>query len=327
MNSDEPHIDSSSSFSPVLAWIPGFVDESALPGYPGRVFGSHPAGAGPGEGAPSNDESPGEDLKARSDQELYHPAVRLEIPAVPTPPTETTDGYFKLRPWQVRCSAELTGHRNFILNAPMAAGKTFELCAIAADRLRSDSDLRVVIAAPQGIIVAGFRDNRIEMPDGTRVHWEVDPKRDLCGERSQRSTASLLSFLAGPTSTDAMNRVILCTHATLVRAFSKDPAAFKNVLIIIDEAHHIQHGTSEDRQVEVYNRLGGLVKYALQHRDEIQLGLATGRFSAVTGRRSFLMVRISLDSTWLMTNILRPVGSSAASRMISSYQAARSSIH
>ena len=70
------------------------------------------------------DAAPGEDQKALGDQELYRPAVRLEIPAVPVPPTETTDGYFKLRPWQVRCSAELSGHRNFILNAPMAAGSS-----------------------------------------------------------------------------------------------------------------------------------------------------------------------------------------------------------
>ena len=110
----------------------------------------------------------------------------------------------------------------------MAAGKTFELCAIAAARLRGDGDLRVVIAAPQGTMVGGFRDNKIEMPDGTRVHWEVDPKRDLCGETSQPNTANLLSFLAGPTPTNAMDRVILCTHATLVRAFSKNPAAFKH---------------------------------------------------------------------------------------------------
>jgi superfamily II DNA or RNA helicase len=274
MNSDRQHIDSSSSFSPVLARIPRLVGSAQPAITPGEPSEAVP----PAPDTHETDVALGEDQKPPGEQELYHPAVRLEIPAVPTPPTETTDGYFKLRSWQVRCFAELTGHRNFILNAPMAAGKTFELCAIAAERLCKDSDLRVIIAAPQGIIVAGFRDNKIEMPDGTRVHWEVDPERDLCDEKSQRNTASLLSFLAGPACTNAMDRVILCTHATLVRAFGKDPAAFKNVLIIIDEAHHVQHGTSEDRQVEIYNKLGGLVKYSLQHRDVIQLGLATATF-------------------------------------------------
>src|ERR1039458_5686837 len=280
MNSPNQFVnDSFAPFLPVLAQIPGFVDESAQPGItPDESSEAIPPAPDEGPETHRQNQVQGENQKTLGDRELYHPAVRLEIQEVPTPPTETTDGYFKLRPWQVQCSAELAGHRNFILNAPMAAGKTFELCTIAAERLRRDGHLRVVIAAPQGIIVAGFRQNKIEMPDGTRVHWEVDPKRDLCGEKSRRSTASLLSFLAGPTSTDAMDRAILCTHATIVRAFSKDPAAFKNILLIIDEAHHIQHGTSEDRQVEVYNKLVGLVKYALQHRDLIQLGLATATF-------------------------------------------------
>jgi hypothetical protein len=157
------------------------------------------------------DAATGKDQKARSDQELYQPAMRIEIPAVPPPSTETTDGFFKQRPWQVRCSAELRGNCNFILNAPTAAGKTFELCTIAADRLRRDCNLRVVIAAPQGIIVAGFRKNKIEMPDGTRVHWQVHAEHDLCNEKSKRSTARLLKFLTGSSSTNAMDRVVLCT--------------------------------------------------------------------------------------------------------------------
>ena len=279
MNLPDQNFDCSCpSLPPVLAQIPGFVDESAQPGTPDESSEAMPPAPDEEKETHRQDVAPGDDQKDLGDRGLYHPAMRIEIPAVPTPSTETTDGFFKQRPWQVRCSAELPGRCNFILNAPTAAGKTFELCKIAAERLRRDSNLRVVIAAPQGIIVAGFRKNKIEMLDGTRIHWQVHPEHDLCNEKSKRSTARLLNFLTGPTSTNAMDRVILCTHATLVRAFSKNPAAFKNVLIIIDEAHHIQHGASEDRQVEIYNKLGTLVRYSLQHRDVIQLGLATATF-------------------------------------------------
>src|ERR1017187_9165789 len=143
MNSPNESLNGSSpSFPPVLARIPGLVDESAQPGITPDEFSEAVTPAPDTEkGTHETDEALGEDQKAPGDREIHHPAVRLEIPAVPTPPTETTDCYFKLRPWQVRCSAELTGHRNFILNAPMAAGKTFELCAIAAARLRGDGDL------------------------------------------------------------------------------------------------------------------------------------------------------------------------------------------
>jgi hypothetical protein len=95
-------------------------------------------------------------------EEICQPAMRIEIRGVNTPSTAKTDGFFTQRPWQLRCSAELAGQRNFILNAPTAAGKTFELCAIAYARLEEDPGLRVVIAVPQAIIGAGFRDNRIE---------------------------------------------------------------------------------------------------------------------------------------------------------------------
>jgi hypothetical protein len=105
----------------------------------------------------------------------------------------------------------------------------------------------VIVAVPQTIIAAGFRLNRIEFPDGSRVEWAVRPELDLCRESAFQSTKHLLKFLndAG-TQNQMMDRVVLCTHATLVRAFEKNRASFKDVLIVIDEAHHIMHGGDEE---------------------------------------------------------------------------------
>ena len=167
---------------------------------------------------------------------------------------------------------------NWIINAPTAAGKAFEICILAANRIKQDANLRVIIAVPQTIIGAGFRHNKIELPDGNRVDWHLHRKHDLCDEKSRQSTAHLLKFLNGPTSQNAMDRVLLCTHATLGRAFGKNAAAFKNVLVIVDEAHHIKYGSNDELQVDITNKMGALAKCALHHRDTVQLGLTTATF-------------------------------------------------
>ena len=77
----------------------------------------------------------------------------------------------------------------------MAAGKTLEIAAIAADRLKRDPRLRVVISVPQTNIAAGYRHNLIEMPDGSRVQWEVGHRLDLCADDAAECTARLEAFL------------------------------------------------------------------------------------------------------------------------------------
>jgi superfamily II DNA or RNA helicase len=206
------------------------------------------------------------------------PAIHLETPVVATVATKTSDGFDELREWQTRCFNKLRGRRNWVIIAPPAAGKSVEICAIAADRLRRDRDLKVIIAVPQTMIAAGFRANRIVLPDGTRVEWTIQSGHDLCRERPQQSAAHLLGFLSTPKSQDPMNRVILCTHSTLVRAFARDKSAFQNVLLVIDEAHHARHGEYDDPDIEIDNQLGALVRYSLLHPDEIQLGLTTATF-------------------------------------------------
>lgn len=203
------------------------------------------------------------------------PALHIEIPRGAEPSTETTDGFLRMREWQTRCFDQLSSSQDWIINAPMAAGKSFEICAIAAGRLNRDEHLRVIIAVPQTIIGAGFESNKIEYPDGTRVVWEIGPSHDLCRETRTKSTTHLLNFLKCPTSQDPMSRVILCSHATLVRAFAKNKAAFSQVLLVIDEAHHVKHGGTADVDLEIENQLGALVKHALENPDRMQLGLST----------------------------------------------------
>src|SRR5262249_13137925 len=154
------------------------------------------------------------------------PVMRIEIPALDASPTQTTNGFYRMREWQEGCFENLKDASNWIINAPPAAGKSFQICALVADRLRRDENLRVVIAVPQTIIGSGFRSNNIELPDGTRVAWALDPRHDLCRETSRKSAGHLSDFLVAPAAKTMMERVVVCTHATLVRAFAKNKSAF-----------------------------------------------------------------------------------------------------
>src|SRR6516164_8160674 len=126
---------------------------------------------------------------------MHTPAMVVETTPVAQVSTEASDGFFRLREWQVRCFNELSASHNWIINAPMAAGKSFQISAMAADRLGHDDRLKVIIAVPQTVIAAGFRLNRIEFPDGTRVEWAIRPELDLCSENASQSTKHLLKFL------------------------------------------------------------------------------------------------------------------------------------
>lgn len=123
---------------------------------------------------------------------IQQPAMRIEIPAAATSKTETTDGFFRKREWQIRCSNKSGNSRNWIITAPPAAGKSFEICSIAADRLKRDEQLRVIIAVPQTIIAEGFRTNKMILPDGTRIEWIIQSGHDLCKETPPQSASHLL---------------------------------------------------------------------------------------------------------------------------------------
>ena len=166
------------------------------------------------------------------------PAVRLPIEPKGLQSTNPADGYQIMRGWQDRAFDALQSSHHWILNAPMASGKTFLICALGANWLRTTPDLRVIIAVPQLMIAPGFRHNNFELPDGTRTTWKIEV--DLTHESAKNSTAHLLQFMKGGTS-----RTLLCTHATLARVFQKEPEAFKNVLVAIDEAHHVSEQANQ----------------------------------------------------------------------------------
>jgi len=194
---------------------------------------------------------------------------------VDCPPT-IVDGYYQMREWQQECYDELKDSHHWIINAPMGSGKSFMICCLDYKKLENNPNLRAIIAVPQTIIAEGFRKNKIQFSDTEKVDWF--PQHDLCKEASNQTTDELLGFLKGPNSKSMVqDRILVCSHQTLVYAFKKNKKLFKDVIIVVDEAHHVKHNVVED--VEVSNGIGSVVKYSFDNpKNNIQVELTTATF-------------------------------------------------
>lgn len=181
------------------------------------------------------------------------------------------------RPWQLECLASLEDKRHWIVTAPMASGKTLLICALVFKKLAKDSALRVLISVPQTVIADGFTAEKFEV-EGERVNWTICGRNDLCSDSrdpiASSTIAHTLHWLNRPASLEVEDRVLVCTHATLAEAYGREPRAFRNVLVVIDEAHHAL--CAEGQNMAVQNKLGALISHAVA--DHIELGLTTATF-------------------------------------------------
>ncbi|MCK9442119.1 MAG: DEAD/DEAH box helicase family protein, partial [Methanothrix sp.] len=120
-----------------------------------------------------------------------------------------------------------------IINASTGAGKTITILSLLTEELKHNKNTKVIVAVPQRDISLGFCKKYII--DGEEI--EVSNK----GIKDDKKTESILNFLKFP-SNHPGKRTLICTHQALIAAFkraSHNRKYFKNVLIVIDEAHHI----------------------------------------------------------------------------------------
>ena len=186
--------------------------------------------------------------------------------------------------WQKHAFDLLKDAPFMILNAPMGSGKSWLMCLLSAYKLKADSSLRGIIAVPQTIIAPGFADAKLQMPDGEKIHWSIH--NNLCKEQAAKSTVkTMIKWLEGNSSTYLGDRVLLCTHAALVTVHKKLKEQgrlelLNNLLLWIDEAHHVKNNAIEDFEGAVIsNGLGELVAYFLNgYGKNMQLGLTTASF-------------------------------------------------
>jgi len=195
---------------------------------------------------------------------------------IKTSNTITKDDYFQHKPWQNDCFHLHKNSEASIINAPPGSGKSMVMSSINIHKLKKNEHLRCIMAVPQTIIGSSFRHNRIELPNGNKEIWF--PQHDLCKEIEGSKVEYLLDFLRGPNDKNIwQDRILICTHATIVEAFNLEPSLFKNLIINIDEAHHIQYSRFEDLDIGMFNSIGGIVKHAM-HEPTNEIHIATATF-------------------------------------------------
>lgn len=195
-------------------------------------------------------------------------------------PPIATEGFFPMREWQQEAFEQFKNAPFMILNAPMGSGKSWLMCFLAAYKMKNNPILRSIIAVPQTIIAPGFTEAKLQMPDGEKFHWSV--KHDLCLKKPTKSTSEyIINWLKKPHSFFS-ERTLLCSHAALVAVHKKLKSEghlnlFANLLLWIDEAHHVKGAGMRDiDDTFLNNALGRMVSSLLQRaKDNIQIGLTT----------------------------------------------------
>jgi len=184
------------------------------------------------------------------------------------------------RKWQSECFETIAPNNPIsIINAPTGSGKSTMLSMLAYQRTVSDNKKKTIIAVPQTVIGKGFNTKVFKLPDGQVIDWSVGV--DLC-TNAKDTVEQFTNFISEDifySEAYPFERILVCTHATLVAAFqSLSPedkqTHWNNLLICVDETHHIQMHEIAD---EVYNMnsLGQVVDYSFRNNNEIILVSAT----------------------------------------------------
>ena len=152
-----------------------------------------------------------------------------------------------MREMQAR-AFEARNAQYLLLKAPPASGKSRALMFLGLDKLFNQGVKKVIVAVPERSIGSSF-DKTDLTHYGFFADWDFNPDYNLCtpGGESSKVTA-FTNFLADPAET-----ILICTHATLRFAFDAvDESAFNNVLLAIDEFHHVS--------ADADNRLGEVLR-------------------------------------------------------------------
>jgi superfamily II DNA or RNA helicase len=176
----------------------------------------------------------------------------------------------------------LKSQRFAILNAPTGWGKSIVIAMLVLYKLVRHPRLRCIISVPQTIIARGFtRDWKLRL--GRKLFdWLV--LYNLCdtlATKTTRTNTSLLGFLRRPHSYLPIgSRVLVCTHATLARGYKHlkqqhQLTLLKDLVLWIDEGHHVMNAQVTGSEATINNSLGSLVKYCMAHGNHVGLATAT----------------------------------------------------
>ena len=169
-----------------------------------------------------------------------------------------------MRPMQARAYAQ-NSQKYLLIKAPPASGKSRALMYIALEKLKAGSIKKVIVAVPERSIARSFANTDLKST-GFHTNWQINAKFDLCSPGGESGKVQhFLDFLKSDET------ILLCTHSTLRFAFGKvDIGAFNDVLIAIDEFHHVS--IHED------NQLGKLLRRVMSETSAHMLAMTGSYF-------------------------------------------------
>lgn len=139
-----------------------------------------------------------------------------------------------------------------LVKAPPASGKSRALMFLALDKMLKQGVAKTIVAVPERSIGSSFASTKLS-EHGFYADWEVNPRRDLCSPGGEQGKVrQFQEFLKSD------DRILVCTHATLRFAFQAlETSAFNNVLLAIDEFHHVS--------ADEANQLGAVLRDVLRN--------------------------------------------------------------
>lgn len=154
-----------------------------------------------------------------------------------------------------------------LVKAPPASGKSRALMYVALEKLKMGLVKKVIVSVPERSIAKSFANTDL-VSGGFHSNWVIDNNNDLCTPgMDSRKTDRFRDFIV---SSNANDKVLLCTHSTLRFAFDKigtDP--FNDCFIAIDEFHHVS--------TDVDNKLGELLR-AIMNNTNANIMAMTGSY-------------------------------------------------
>jgi len=199
--------------------------------------------------------------------------------------------------WQQQAYNQQKNNQFTITRAPCGAGKTTLLVALGIhDIVSSNFNQKVLIVTPQRNIADNFVFGHNDLEciklnvDGTEYDWKILPKHNFV-----RSKNRLKEWLLAPaeqlktTHHKNLNDNIIsglnaiATHALLCQVWNglseeERKTATQNLVLIIDEAHHINNVTLDECDLNYQNILSGIVNFIILNSLSAKIRLATATF-------------------------------------------------